>query len=273
MTPPAIRRRRYGESLARQPPARRHRRRRLRRPLRRAGLAARRSTSPSSTAATTTCSSRCSTRWRPPASRRPRSPRRSADPRPAEERDGVAGQGRRRRRHRRAGDHRKPARALRLSGLATGARHSYFGHDEWESRARPEEDRRRHRDPRADPAAFERAEMTDDPKRAPQAAHLRGGRRRADRRRDRRRHRRARAQGARRDFRHIDPRRHGSSWSRPGRGCWPTFQSLSQWPRRSWRSLASRCGRLRRSRTATRTASCWPTASRSVGAALSGRPA
>ena len=59
--------------------SRRHRRRRLRRPGRGPRpYAGRRCGSRSSTAPTITCSSRCSTRWRPPRSARPTSPRRSA---------------------------------------------------------------------------------------------------------------------------------------------------------------------------------------------------
>ena len=47
--------------------------------------------------------------------------------------------------------------------VATGARHAYFGHDDWEQFAPgPQEDRGRHRHPPPHPAAFEHAETADD---------------------------------------------------------------------------------------------------------------
>ena len=104
--------------------------------------------------------------------------------------------------------------------LATGARHAYFGHDEWaDVRAGAEEDRRRHRDPpaHAAPPSSARRRPTDPAERgAP--AHLRRGRRRADGRGDGRRHRRARPRT--RSPATSAPstrRRPASSWSRPAR--------------------------------------------------------
>ena len=75
--------------------------------------------------------------------------------------------------------------------LATGARHAYFGHDEWEPFApglKTLEDATTLR--RRILVAFERAERETDPARARGAAHLRHHRRRSDRRRTRRHHRR-----------------------------------------------------------------------------------
>ena len=47
--------------------------------------------------------------------------------------------------------------------VATGARHAYFGHDEWEAGStRPEDDRGRDRNPEAVLLAFERAEDATD---------------------------------------------------------------------------------------------------------------
>ena len=92
--------------------------------------------------------------------------------------------------------------------LATGATHSYFGHDEWAEVApglKRIEDATRIR--RRILIAFERAEITRDEaerKRLLTFVIVGGG---ADRRRDGRRHRRDRAPDAwRRDFRRIDPR-------------------------------------------------------------------
>ena len=78
--------------------------------------------------------------------------------------------------------------------LATGARHAYFGHDEWEPFApglKTLEDATTMR--RRILVAFERAERETDPDAARGAADLRHRRRRPDRRRTRRHHRRARA--------------------------------------------------------------------------------
>ena len=118
------------------PASRRHRRRRLRGPVRgpesqeRPGGRASRS----STGATTTCSSRCSTRSRPAPCRRARSPSRCARSCPqAAQHDGAP---------RRGGRASTPsAREVLLSDggpiaydtliVATGAHHTYFGHDDW----------------------------------------------------------------------------------------------------------------------------------------------
>ena len=90
--------------------------------------------SPSSIAATTICSSPCSIRWRRPPCRRPTSPGRSArssTPRPTHGSSSAAP---------RPVD--QEGRTVVLDDdrrvaydhlvLATGARHSYFGHDAWE---------------------------------------------------------------------------------------------------------------------------------------------
>ena len=80
--------------------------------------------------------------------------------------------------------------------IATGARPSYFGHDDW-AKAAPElkriEDATRIRQRLL--LAFERAELMDDVGRPAAAADLRGGRRRPHRRRTGRRHRRGRPRG------------------------------------------------------------------------------
>ena len=77
--------------------------------------------------------------------------------------------------------------------------------------ARPEDHRRRHRDPRPHPDGLRKGRGERRPGAAPQAAHLRHRRRRTDRRRARRRHRRAGAQGDRPRFpqhRFLDRARH-----------------------------------------------------------------
>ena len=141
--------------------------------------------------------------------------------------------------------------------------------------ARPEDDRRRHRNPRPHPRRLREGGSERGPALRAQAAHLRDRRRRADRRRARRRHRRARAQGDRPAISGISiPRPPASCSSRPGRGCWPRFpKACRNRRRRSSRSSASRCGSAMRSRNATSTASCSPTARRSARAACFGRPA
>ena len=90
--------------------------------------------------------------------------------------------------------------------LATGARHAYFGHDEWEPFApgfKTLEDATTIR--RRILLAFERAERKTDPAR-PRRAHLRHHRRRRHRRRAGRNHRRAGQERCAEDFRHIDTR-------------------------------------------------------------------
>ena len=82
--------------------------------------------------------------------------------------------------------------------LATGARHAYFGHDDWAAAAPgPEDDRRRHRAAPPHPARLRAAETETDPAERRRLLDLRRRRRRPDRRRDGRRHRRARPAGAR----------------------------------------------------------------------------
>ena len=95
----------------------------------------RRSTWSSSTSTTTICSSRCSIRSRPPGFRRRYRLPDPADPEGAVEHDGA-------RQSVQVDLARKEAVAdERRIGfdrviLATGARHAYFGHDEWEKYAR-----------------------------------------------------------------------------------------------------------------------------------------
>ena len=115
-------------------------------------------------------------------------------------------------------DRRRPPRSpTTIWSLATGARHAYFGHDDWESVAPgPEDDRRRDRHPPPHPARLRAGRGRADPAERAAAADLRGRRRRPDRRRDGGRHRRARAQARwRHDFRRIDPARRAH---RAGRG-------------------------------------------------------
>ena len=93
--------------------------------------------------------------------------------------------------------------------LATGARHAYFGHDEWEPYApglKTLEDATSIR--RRILLSLERAERGGGPRAARRPAHLRHCRRRLHRRRTRRRHRRTRPpENLPEDFRHIDTRR------------------------------------------------------------------
>ena len=93
--------------------------------------------------------------------------------------------------------------------VATGTRHAYFGHPEWEALApglKSLEDAREMR--RRFLLAFEEAEKCPDPQRARGLAHDRDRRRRAHRGRARRRPSRGRARaGSSRDFRRIDTRK------------------------------------------------------------------
>jgi NADH dehydrogenase len=92
--------------------------------------------------------------------------------------------------------------------LATGARHAYFGHDEWEPFApglKTLEDATTLR--RRILVAFERAERETDPEKRAGAAHLRHRRRRTTWRRDGRHHRRHGARYAAAGFRNIDTRK------------------------------------------------------------------
>ena len=181
-------------------PPRRHRRRRFAGLYAAKSLAQRRPVdSRSSTGATSTCSSRCSTRSRPGAL----SPGEIAQPlrsifRKQQQHDRAA---------RRGGRHRPERREVRLSDggpiaydtliVATGARHSYFGHDDWARvRARPEDDRRRARDPAPDPDRVRGRRARGRPGAAPGVDDVRRRRRRADRRRAGRRARRDRQRHA-----------------------------------------------------------------------------
>ena len=105
-------------------------------------------TSPSSTGATTISSSRCSTRWRRPACRRRRSPRRSA---PSCARPPTSASCWARSRRRQGAPHRHargPHARLRLSGAGDRRAARLFRPRRLGERgARPEEDRRRHRHP------------------------------------------------------------------------------------------------------------------------------
>ena len=93
---------------------------------------------------------------------------------------------------------RLAARALAYDWLilATGARHSYFGRDDWAAHAPGhQDDRRRDRGPPQGAARARAGRDRDATRRARKAlAHLRRDRRRPDRRRDGRRDRRARPQ-------------------------------------------------------------------------------
>ena len=183
---------------------------------------------------------------------------RLADPRhpaPRGQRPGAAGQGER---HRQGAPHRR-ARGSHASSydylvLATGARHSYFGHDEWESVApglKKIDDATGIR--RRILTAFENAEAADEPRGAPPLAHLRRDRRRPDRRGDGRRHRRAGARGA---APRLPQHRSARGAHRAGRGGPAPAAGLSggaergRAARRS-RGWASRSVSARRSRTAT----------------------
>ena len=100
--------------------------------------------------------------------------------------------------------------------LATGARHAYFGHDEWEPFApglKTLEDATTLR--RRILVAFERAERESDPRQARGAADLRHRRRGADRRRDGRHHLR---HGARHAAAGLPQHRHDKGARRADRG-------------------------------------------------------
>ena len=185
-----------------------------------------------------TSSSRCSTRWR---RRRSRHRHRRADPLAAAQ----AAQ------HRSSDGARSTAidvDARRVSFddgasstydyliVATGARHSYFGHDEWERRrAGPQEHRRRDR-ASAGAASRVRACRAGDDRRTDGAADLRHHRRRPDRRRARGHaadDRAARAAAGFPAHRHRD--RRASFCSRAGRGFSRPFPRIS--PREAQRDL------------------------------------
>jgi len=93
--------------------------------------------------------------------------------------------------------------------LATGARHAYFGHDEW-SRSRPAENAgRRHHHPAPILMAFERAERETDPQRRAAAADIRDRRRRRPGSNLPAPSRSSRMSRMPADFRNIDPARRG----------------------------------------------------------------
>ena len=125
--------------------------------------------------------------------------------------------------------------------VAAGARHSYFGHPEWERiRARPEDDRRR--DGNSPPAAHRvraggaRSRIIE---RRPDAAHVRDRRRRADGRRAGRGDGRDRAVRARSTSfaTSIRPTRRSCS-SKRATACWRRFRPSSrQRPRQSLEKL------------------------------------
>ena len=186
----------------------RHRRGRRRRRLR--GLRGRRrssaratSTSRSSTARTTTSSSRCSTRWRRGSSRRARSHRRSGDPAQAQERPRRAGRGHRLR-SRESNGRRRPA-AGNGAHVALRQPDRRRGIDDLVLRTRrarralapDEDDRRRPQPATADLRGVRAGRDGAVGSRAPEVAHLRRRRRRADRLRGRGTDRRARAPDAR----------------------------------------------------------------------------
>ena len=127
--------------------------------------------------------------------------------------------------------------------LATGARHAYFGHDEWEPFApglKTLEDATTLR--RRILVAFERAERETDPERRAALLDLRHHRRRPDRRRTRRHHRRTGAGHAAAGLpqhRHPqDARRADRSGPARARGLSPTSSRPMRKPR--WKKSASR---------------------------------
>ena len=110
-----------------------HRRRRLRRTGRRAGSGGAGVASPSSISAIIICSSRCSTRSARPRWRPRKSPGRFAICAPAQGSHDACSARSWDRRAARAGAARgRRPLAYDTLVLATGARHAYFGHDEWE---------------------------------------------------------------------------------------------------------------------------------------------
>ena len=124
--------------------------------------------------------------------------------------------------------------------LATGATHSYFGHDEWaDVRARPQAHRGRDRIRRSILLAFEQAELDRDAaerQRLLTFVIVGGG---ADRRRNGRRHRRDRAADARQGF---PPHRSARRAHHPDRGrarasCRPCRRTLSDY-------AGARCRRM-----------------------------
>ena len=149
--------------------------------------------------------------------------------------------------------------------LATGARHAYFGHDEWEPFApglKTLEDATTLR--RRILVAFERAERETDPAAPRRAPHLRHRRRRPDRRRTRRHHRRT---GARHAAARLPQHRHPHGTRRADRGRPPRAGGLSRRsvglcaalagkPRRRGRAGAARHRMLDRRRRLWRQASC-----------------
>ena len=230
-----------------------------------------------STGATTTCSSRCSTKSRPRRCRRPTLRRRSA--RSCRTRatssvvlDEVTGVD-------------APANRVLLarSGsleydwliLATGARHSYFGRDEWaRACAGPEEHRGRHRDPPAGAACARTCRDGERSRAPPRAAHLRRHRRRTDRSRNGRRHRRAGAAHGLARF----PQHHAALLARhpdrggPARSCRPFRPTWPPRPSIRCANWASRSAPDRRSPTSA-TAGSRSARSGSRPAPLSGRRA
>ena len=191
---------------------------------------------------TITCSSRCSTRSRPPAL----SPADIASPIRGILRDrrtspcARQGVGHRRRRAAKCiaeGPARSPFDYLIV---ATGARARLFRHDDWAPYAPGLEDhRRRHLSAPPHPARVRARRDRDRSRRAPPAAELRGRRRRADRRRDGGRDRRTRqaraGDGLPLDRPAPDAR---SSWSRrAARCCAPFDPSLSRRRERSLEQL------------------------------------
>ena len=110
--------------------------------------------------------------------------------------------------------------------LATGARHAYFGHDEWEPFApglKTLEDATTLR--RRILVAFERAERETDPERRAALLDVRHRRRRADRRRTRRHHRRT---GARHAAARLPQHRHPQGARRADRGRTARARGLSR---------------------------------------------
>ena len=144
--------------------------------------------SPWSTARTTTPSSRCSTRWRPPALNPSdiATPDPAHPPRPEERRSVLLGE-----RHRRSTSTRDAScfadgeLAYDYLILATGATHSYFGHAEWAAdRARASRpSRTRWRSDAACSSPSRPPSARSDPERPARLAHVRHRRRRPDRRR------------------------------------------------------------------------------------------
>ena len=193
------------------------------------------------------------------ALRRPTSPGRSAASCAARRTHGAAGPGRRRRsRAPRGASSRTAGSAYDYLVLATGARHSYFGHDDWEEAApglKKIADATRSASASCSRSSAPRSTTTRRERR--RAADLRRHRRRPDRGRDGGRRRRTRRHGAGRAISAASTRTtRGSCWSRRGPACCPpSRRTCRRSGRGQLRGSASRSGSARPSPPAMPTAS------------------